>query len=98
MMLEDSFLKGRDRGRGRAGRTVADSDWETQLHWLRTNVILGESEVTVSWQIPTPWRREPTGSYTRGTINTSCEVLTSPTGVSSPFNVGVNLGAREEIV
>ncbi|XP_066591652.1 neutral ceramidase [Prorops nasuta] len=33
--------------------TIAtDADWETKFEWTRTSVVLGSSQVTVTWQIP----------------------------------------------
>ena len=31
---------------------ATDAEWETKIEWHRTNVILGESEVTISVDIP----------------------------------------------
>ncbi|KAG8199020.1 hypothetical protein JTE90_001815 [Oedothorax gibbosus] len=31
---------------------ATDSDWETKFHWVRTNIVLGHSEATASWDIP----------------------------------------------
>ncbi|XP_054715880.1 uncharacterized protein LOC129225311 [Uloborus diversus] len=31
---------------------ATDADWETKFHWDRTNILLGHSEATVTWDIP----------------------------------------------
>ena len=31
---------------------AVDADWETQIEWHRTNVVLGESKVEIRWAIP----------------------------------------------
>ncbi|PRD34642.1 UNVERIFIED_CONTAM: asah2 [Trichonephila clavipes] len=31
---------------------ATDADWETKFHWSRTNMVLGHSEATMSWDIP----------------------------------------------
>ena len=31
---------------------AVDGDWETQLEWHRTHVMLGESKVEIRWVIP----------------------------------------------
>ena len=31
---------------------LRDNDWETEFEWIRTNTILGESEVEVRWFVP----------------------------------------------
>lgn len=52
LMLEDTFMTV-ERFEDDGWVVVAeDSDWETLLEWHRTNVILGESEVELSWDIP----------------------------------------------
>lgn len=52
LMLEDTFMTV-ERFETDGWVVVAgDSDWETLLEWHRTNVILGESEVALSWDIP----------------------------------------------
>merc|ERR1712142_472993 len=53
LMLEDTFMTVEKLVEGSGWVVIAqDSDWETRLEWHRTNVILGESEVTVHWEIP----------------------------------------------
>jgi len=53
MMLEDTFLSIERQINDSAWQWVAtDADWETKMHWTRTNVILGESEVTIEWEVP----------------------------------------------
>ena len=37
-----------------------DGDMETQLQWIRTNAILGQSKVQVRWTIPSD---TPSGTY-----------------------------------
>ena len=56
LMLESSFLTVEKQEADGGWEVVArDADWETRLVWTRTNVILGESEVTVTWDIPPDW-------------------------------------------
>ncbi|KAM0726433.1 Neutral ceramidase [Formica fusca] len=31
---------------------ATDADWETKFQWTRTSVILGSSQVTITWEIP----------------------------------------------
>lgn len=31
---------------------LRDNDWETEFEWIRTNVILGESETEIRWFVP----------------------------------------------
>lgn len=31
---------------------ATDADWNTKFEWTRTSVVLGSSEVTVTWQVP----------------------------------------------
>lgn len=31
---------------------VTDADWETKFQWTRTSVILGSSQVTITWEVP----------------------------------------------
>ena len=68
LMLEDTFLTIERQEEDGWVVVARDSDWETRLgkistflpckyffyfiEWHRTNVILGESEVTVHWEIP----------------------------------------------
>lgn len=52
LMLESTFMTV-ERFENDAWVIVAeDADWETLLEWHRTNIILGESEVILSWDIP----------------------------------------------
>ena len=39
---------------------LRDNDWETEFEWIRTNTILGESEVEIRWFVPE--NQEP-GTY-----------------------------------
>jgi neutral ceramidase len=53
LMLEDTFMTVEMLNEDEEWVVIAeDSDWETLLEWRRTNVILGESEVSLSWDIP----------------------------------------------
>ncbi|KAH0557770.1 hypothetical protein KQX54_011610 [Cotesia glomerata] len=31
---------------------ATDADWETKLYWVRTSVVLGTSQVEITWEIP----------------------------------------------
>jgi len=52
LMLESSFMTVERLVNDEWIIVAEDSDWETVLQWDRTNVILGESEVILSWDIP----------------------------------------------
>merc|ERR1719244_1085070 len=52
LTLEDTFLTIEKQEEDGWVVVARDSDWETRLEWHRTNVILGESEVTVHWELP----------------------------------------------
>merc|ERR1711970_1051580 len=52
LMLESSFMTVERLVNDEWIIVAEDSDWETVLEWHRTNVILGESEVILSWDIP----------------------------------------------
>merc|ERR1711970_598333 len=52
LMLEDTFMTVERLVNDEWIIVAEDSDWETMLEWHRTNVILGESEVILSWDIP----------------------------------------------
>lgn len=52
-MLEESFLLvERWEGEDSWLPVASDAQWETRLQWERTNIVLGESEVTITWDIP----------------------------------------------
>ncbi|XP_008198655.1 neutral ceramidase-like [Tribolium castaneum] len=47
---------------------ASDANWETRFHWKRTNVLTGESEVTIEWDIgqdvvPGQYRIRHNGHY-----------------------------------
>ena len=60
LRTEDSFLyleklneTPKNLEKDQSWETVAvDGDWETQIEWIRTNVITGESKVQIRWSIP----------------------------------------------
>ncbi|XP_076761609.1 neutral ceramidase [Xylocopa sonorina] len=31
---------------------ATDANWETRFEWMRTSVVLGSSQVTITWQVP----------------------------------------------
>jgi len=39
---------------------LRDNDWETEFEWIRTNTILGESEVEIRWFVP---QNQESGTY-----------------------------------
>merc|ERR1719259_1256028 len=89
LMLEDTFLAVEQDVDGRWFTVAVDTDWETRLHWKRTNVILGESEVTVTWEVPPG---TPNGNYRilhRGYYKHILRGLTPYQGVSNTFTVGL---------
>ena len=47
-------------GEGSWSIISVDGDMETQLQWIRTNAILGQSKVQVRWTIPSD---TPSGTY-----------------------------------
>jgi len=52
LMQEDTFMTV-EKLENEEWKVIArDAEWETILEWHRTNVILGESEVVLSWDIP----------------------------------------------
>ena len=65
---EDSFLyveklvEGSDqKGREEVWTIISvDGDMETQLQWVRTNALLGQSKVQVRWSIP---QETPSGTF-----------------------------------
>ena len=65
---EDSFLyveklnENYDKKLGEESWSIiaVDGDMETQLQWIRTNAILGQSKVQVRWTIPSD---TPSGTY-----------------------------------
>jgi len=63
LMLEDTFMTVERLEEDEWVVIAEDSDWETLLEWRRTNVILGESEVELSWDIP---EDTPEGLYRFG--------------------------------
>ncbi|XP_069125052.1 uncharacterized protein [Argopecten irradians] len=56
-----------------------DSQWCTQFHWKRTSTILGESEVTIIWDIPA---EQAPGTYRIQYFGDSKNVL----GTITPFS------------
>jgi len=97
LLLESSFLMvEREEEDGSWTVVAVDSDWETKLHWLRTNVILGESQVTVEWEIPDTAVEGTYRIVHQGYYKHILRGLTPYHGMSDPFPVGANLGQREE--
>jgi len=54
LMTETSFLTVERKESNSDGWLVVarDADWETKLLWTRTNVVTGESNVQVIWEVP----------------------------------------------
>ncbi|GFX42478.1 neutral ceramidase 2 [Trichonephila clavipes] len=54
LMLERTFMTVErfDSTNGNWTVIATDADWETKFHWSRTNMVLGHSEATMSWDIP----------------------------------------------
>lgn len=53
LMADSSFLTVERLGDDEVWIPVAtDANWETKFEWTRTSVILGSSQVTITWQIP----------------------------------------------
>ncbi|EFN86684.1 Neutral ceramidase [Harpegnathos saltator] len=61
LMADNTFLTVERLGDDEVWIPIAtDADWETKFQWTRNSVILGSSEVTVTWEIP---RDTPPGEY-----------------------------------
>merc|ERR1711974_482246 len=72
MMLEDTYLAVERQVNDTAWQWVAtDADWETKMHWTRTNIILGESTVTIDWEVPEDAANGTYRIITRVTTRTS---------------------------
>lgn len=74
---------------------AADADWETKFVWERTNQLLGQSTVTVTWDIP---ETVDGGTYRIRHFGTSRDILgrfTSYVGTSNTFTV--NNGGRRNV-
>ncbi|XP_012227220.1 neutral ceramidase [Linepithema humile] len=53
LMTEMTFLTVEKLGNDEVWIPVAtDADWETKFQWTRTSMILGSSQVTITWKIP----------------------------------------------
>lgn len=54
LMLDQSFLaiEKHDLQTGTWNTILRDNDWDTEFQWIRTNVILGESEIEIRWFVP----------------------------------------------
>lgn len=53
LMTENTFLRVERMVDDDMWVTVAtDANWETTFEWKRTSVILGSSQVTITWQVP----------------------------------------------
>merc|ERR1711970_321717 len=89
LMLDDSFLKVQRLQEDGEWLTVAvDTDWETRLHWHRTNVLMGESEVTITWDVTD---ETPHGEYRivlQGHYKHILRGITAYEGASRTFTVG----------
>jgi len=89
LMLEKTFLTlERQLTSGEWEVVATDAEWETKIEWHRTNVILGESEVTISVDIPADQDSE--GVYRIGHMGYWHSILRGNTyyeGWSQPFTV-----------
>ncbi|EGI57362.1 Neutral ceramidase [Acromyrmex echinatior] len=53
LMTESTFLTVEQLGDDEVWIPVAtDADWETKFQWKRTSIILGSSQMTITWKIP----------------------------------------------
>lgn len=53
LMADSTFLTVERLGDDEVWIPVAtDADWETKFQWTRTSLILGSSQVTITWEIP----------------------------------------------
>ncbi|RWS18955.1 Neutral ceramidase-like protein, partial [Leptotrombidium deliense] len=64
-----------------------DGCWETQYHWKRTNVIVGESEATVIWDIPKDTVKGDYRIKVFGVSKNAIQTKTKFTGTSNIFKV-----------
>ena len=52
LRLDDTFLAVEKYEANQWMTILTDDDWETEFEWIRTNVILGESQVEIRWFVP----------------------------------------------
>ena len=71
---------------------LRDNDWETEFEWIRTNVILGESEAEIRWFVP---EDQETGVYRISHFGAQKDILKRSTtryfGSTNPFEVSYNI-------
>ncbi|KAF2234333.1 neutral ceramidase precursor [Viridothelium virens] len=93
LRLEGTFaaveMEAGDAGSGDWTTVRDDQDWELVYEWTRTNEILGTSQVTISWEIPS--EGVAPGTYRLryyGDAKSVGGTITPFTGVSAAFTVG----------
>jgi len=100
MLLESSFLMVERQVEGGEWELVArDAEWETKLEWVRTNVLSGESNVIVTWDIP---YNTPEGTYRlghRGYHKNIVKGILPYSGYSNTFQVSnsVQVNIEEDV-
>eukprot|EP00088_Acartia_fossae_P019247 TRINITY_DN21220_c0_g1_i4.p1 TRINITY_DN21220_c0_g1~~TRINITY_DN21220_c0_g1_i4.p1 ORF type:complete len:687 (+),score=151.03 TRINITY_DN21220_c0_g1_i4:252-2063(+) len=90
LMTDDTFLRVERNENGEWIEVAVDDDWSTRLYWERTNVILGESEVTVIWEIPEDALNGEYRIIHKGYYKSIIRGLTPYLGVSKTFLVGLS--------
>ncbi len=66
---------------------ATDGDWETKFYWHRTNSIFGESQATITWDIPNNTTRGIYRIRHFGASKNLLQVIKPYVGVSSEFEV-----------
>lgn len=88
LRLEDSYLYVDKYSANGTWVTIAtDASWETKFIWERTNTLLGESRVTIVWEIPHSCQ---TGIYRMrhyGSHKNLLQNISPYSGISSYFKV-----------
>lgn len=89
LMLEETFLTIEKQHKHNDSWSIiaTDGDWETKFSWLRTNMILGQSIVKISWDIPPDMEEGFYRIRHFGFYRTIIQKIKPYSGVSSIFKV-----------
>ncbi|XP_062593743.1 uncharacterized protein LOC134255247 [Saccostrea cucullata] len=86
--LEDTFLTVEMQQPDKSWKVMyTDSQWETKFEWKHTSLLLGESQVTITWDIP---QNQTPGTYRIQYFGDSKSLdrkITKFTGKSTEFKV-----------